>query len=452
MSSTNSPGVQIQEVATLPASVAQVATAVPAFIGYTELNPSGIFRITSMVEYISTFGGPSTETNEQVTVTLSETGDSVSIPSGFSKYTYYAMQLYFANGGGPCYVRSIGNYTSTAAKGHFTGALDALKAVDEPTIIAMPDAVALTASLYGEVVVAGLTHCNAMKDRFLLVDTVASTSASTDSGNLRNNIGNQYLKYGAAYYPYLSTTPTFDDAVVQISGASGNSLDGFSIEEIKAGDTDIDPDDYAKYKGRIATALASAILNVPPSAAIAGIYCSVDRDRGVWKAPANVSVAGTSGPAIKLTEDEGGALNVNTTSGKSINAIRKFTGKGTLVWGARTLAGNDNEWKYIPVRRLFITAEESIKKATQFVVFEPNDANTWTRTKAMIENYLNGLWRQGALAGATPEDAFFVNVGLGETMTAQDILEGKLIIEIGMAAVRPAEFITLRFSHKLQEA
>jgi phage tail sheath protein FI len=96
--------------------------------------------------------------------------------------------------------------------------------------------------------------------------------------------------------------------------------------------------------------------------------------------------------------------------------------------------------------------EESIMKATEFVVFEPNDKNTWERTRAMIENYLTGLWRQGALAGAKPEDAFFVNVGLGETMTSQDILEGKMIIEIGIAAVRPAEFIILNFSHKLQES
>jgi hypothetical protein len=145
-------------------------------------------------------------------------------------------------------------------------------------------------------------------------------------------------------------------------------------------------------------------------------------------------------------------LNVDATSGKSINVIRKFAGKGIIVWGARTLAGNDNEWRYVPVRRLFIFVEESVKKATEFVVFEPNDANTWLRTKTMIENFLTGLWRDGALAGAKPEQAFYVKVGLGETMTALDILEGRMNIEIGMAAVRPAEFIILKFSHKLQES
>jgi phage tail sheath protein FI len=106
----------------------------------------------------------------------------------------------------------------------------------------------------------------------------------------------------------------------------------------------------------------------------------------------------------------------------------------------------------VPVRRFYNMVEESVKKSSSWVVFEPNDKSTWVRVKAMIENYLTGLWRQGALAGSKPEQAFFVKVGLGETMTAIDILEGRMIIEIGMAAVRPAEFIILRFSHKLQEA
>ena len=190
---------------------------------------------------------------------------------------------------------------------------------------------------------------------------------------------------------------------------------------------------------------------LPPSGAIAGVYASTDRTRGVWKAPANVSLRGAIAPAYKLTDQEQETLNVHTT-GKSINAIRAFTGKGILVWGARTLAGNDNEWRYINVRRFFTFVEESAKKASEPFVFESNDANTWVRIRAMIENFLTIQWRQGALAGSTTKEAFFVKVGLGETMTAQDILEGRLIVEIGMAAVRPAEFIILRFSHKMQES
>ncbi|MNR20718.1 Phage tail sheath protein [compost metagenome] len=123
-----------------------------------------------------------------------------------------------------------------------------------------------------------------------------------------------------------------------------------------------------------------------------------------------------------------------------------------MVWGSRTLAGNDSEWRYVPVRRFFNMAEESIKKATEQFVFEPNDANTWIRVRAMIENFLILQWRAGALAGAKPEQAFYVRIGLGQTMSAMDILDGKMIIEIGLAVVRPAEFIILRFSHKMQES
>ena len=158
------------------------------------------------------------------------------------------------------------------------------------------------------------------------------------------------------------------------------------------------------------------------------------------------------GPTEKISNEDQENLNVDPTAGKSINAIRSFTGKGTLIWGARTLAGNDNEWRYVPVRRLFNLIEESTQKATNFVVFESNSAVTWLKVKTIIETYLDSLWRQGALAGATQQEAYFVNVGLGQTMTEQDILEGRMIIEIGISAVRPAEFIILRFSHKLQQA
>jgi phage tail sheath protein FI len=193
-------------------------------------------------------------------------------------------------------------------------------------------------------------------------------------------------------------------------------------------------------------------VTLPPSAAVAGAYATIDSTRGVWKAPANISLNNVNAPSINISDKDQEGLNVDPTSGKSINAIRSFTGQGIKVWGARTLAGNDNEWRYISVRRFFNMVEESVKKATSTFVFEPNDANTWVKVKAMIENFLILQWRAGALAGAKPEHAFYVAVGLNQTMTALDILEGRMIVEIGMAAVRPAEFIILRFSHKMQES
>jgi phage tail sheath protein FI len=202
----------------------------------------------------------------------------------------------------------------------------------------------------------------------------------------------------------------------------------------------------------IVRTIKKLMSKVPPSGAVAGIYARVDSGRGVWKAPANETVFNVTAPAYQITAEDQSDMNVDPVAGKSINAIRSFTGKGTLVWGARTLAGNDNEWRYISVRRFFNMVEESCKKSTEPFVFEPNDANTWVRLQGMIENFLTTLWRQGALQGAKPEHAFYVSVGLGKTMTALDILEGRMIVEIGMAVVRPAEFIILRFSHKMAES
>jgi len=202
----------------------------------------------------------------------------------------------------------------------------------------------------------------------------------------------------------------------------------------------------------IKTAIANQGTVVPPSGAMAGIYARVDGTRGVWKAPANVSVNGVIAPMVKINDDMQEDLNVDTNSGKSVNAIRAFTGKGNYVWGARTLTGNDSDFRYISVRRFYIMVEESVKLATYQFVFEPNDGGTWVRVRAMIENYLTNLWRLGALAGSKPEQAFYVKVGLGQTMTFDDIVNGKMIVEIAMAPVRPAEFIILRFTQIQQQA
>jgi hypothetical protein len=202
----------------------------------------------------------------------------------------------------------------------------------------------------------------------------------------------------------------------------------------------------------IISGISTCMCELPPSGAIAGVYANTDRTRGVWKAPANISLNDVSDPTKVYSKTQLENLNVDPNTGKSINAIRPFLDMGTLIYGARTLAGNDNEWRYINVRRFFIFVEESTKKSTGRFVFEPNDANTWVKVQAMIENFLTVLWRQGALQGVKPEHAFYVAVGLGKTMTPLDILEGRMIIEIGMAVVRPAEFIILRFSHKMAES
>ncbi len=190
---------------------------------------------------------------------------------------------------------------------------------------------------------------------------------------------------------------------------------------------------------------------VSPGALMAGIYTMVDNTRGVWKAPANVSLNSVVKPMVNLSHDDQEDLNVSA-QGKSINAIRSFVGEGTLVWGARTLDGNSLDWRYINVRRTIIMIEESIRLASKAYVFEPNVANTWVTIKSMIDNFLNSVWKQGGLAGAVPSDAYSVHVGLGDTMTPTDILEGILRVTVLVAISRPAEFIELTFQQQMQKS
>ena len=177
----------------------------------------------------------------------------------------------------------------------------------------------------------------------------------------------------------------------------------------------------------------------------------VDATRGVWKAPANVSLNSVTAATVNISHDDQEDLNV-TPQGKSINAIRPFVGEGVLVWGARTLDGNSLDWRYINVRRTMIMLEESLRLASKAYVFEPNTASTWVTIRSMIENFLTGIWKQGGLAGAVPADAFSVHVGLGETMTPVDILEGILRVTVLVAISRPAEFIEITFQQQMQKS
>jgi uncharacterized protein len=474
------PGVYVEEIPKFPPSIAPVETAIPAFIGYTEkaimdvaddlrLKPT---RISSMVEFTNYFGGPQPE--QGIVVTLHETQvNTVATElkavaslaeSARSKHImYYSLQMFFANGGGPCWIISVAGYKPTfgaaLVKTELEAGLTALAKEDEPTLIVFPEAQNLTAIAdFKALQDAALLQCENLKDRFVIMDvhggavSMSNPAAVLLTGinNFRNNgIGTNNLKYGAAYGPNIETVLdySFDETKIDVNTVlNGTAVAGPApkLNTLKAADS-------RKYE-MAKTAIIDMPCKLPPSGAIAGIYAAVDSSRGVWKAPANVSLNAVIQPTIQFANVDQDQMNVDVTAGKSVNAIRAFTGKGTLVWGARTLAGNDNEWRYVSVRRFFNFVEESVKKATEQFVFEPNDANTWVRVQAMIENFLTTLWRQGALQGIKTEHAFYVAVGLGKTMTALDILEGRMIVEIGMAAVRPAEFIILRFSHKMAES
>lgn len=571
MAEFKTPGVYIQEISTLPASIVPVATAIPAFVGYTaqRIRSGATFgtnipvRVSSYLEFKEIFGDSFAES---YTITITA-GPAVAIadPANFSQYLMtYQVYMYFTNGGGPCWIVSVGDFvvTPTGDDIDVSALLDGVKALeeeDEPTLLVVPEAVMLSAinrkTLHDQL----LAQCAKLQDRFAILDALhyAGQTVAEDAADFRAEVGSSDLKYGASYYPGLKTilfrnfNPNTLRVIDNRGGAGQGPFHQKTLSEISNGansataqitiisQPDIDNEEFliggvafnegaqfnkagteiatatamktaldalqpglpftverssatliltAKAAGEagaiplvytavddpgatvsgdgtftwigpdktlynlILASLQSKLMTLYPSASMAGIYARVDSQRGVWRAPANVDLRAVLSPAVAVSADEQSGLNVDATSGKSINVIRFFQGKGNLVWGARTLAGNDNEWRYIPVRRLYIFIEESVKKATEFVVFEPNDANTWLRVKTMIENFLSNLWREGALAGAKSEQAFFVRIGLGQTMTALDILEGRMIVEIGLAAVRPAEFIILRFSHKLQES
>jgi len=192
------------------------------------------------------------------------------------------------------------------------------------------------------------------------------------------------------------------------------------------------------------------INTLPTAAALAGIYTMVDAASGVWQAPANVSLAAVTDTTLNITEEMQADLNVDALTGKSINAIRLFPGLGALVWGARTLDGNSDDWKYVNVRRTIIMLEQSVKLAARAYVFQPNTASTWLMLETMIEAFLTRLWQQGALAGASAAQAFSVAVGLGKTMTPDDILEGILRVTVKVAVSHPAEFIVITVQQQMQ--
>ena len=186
-------------------------------------------------------------------------------------------------------------------------------------------------------------------------------------------------------------------------------------------------------------------IAIPPSGSIIGIYARSDNTKGVHKAPANEVVRACVGLECQFNKGEQDMLNP-----KGVNLIRTFPGQGIRVWGARTATSNPS-WKYVNVRRLFIYIEESIKANTNWAVFEPNTEMLWARVQRTIEGFLTGMWRDGALAGTTPEEAFFVNIGR-ETMSQDDIDNGRLICVIGVAPVKPAEFVIFRISQKTSDA
>ena len=246
-----------------------------------------------------------------------------------------------------------------------------------------------------EVIVALVSHCENLKSRFAVIDMPKDMYKTADLIGYRNIIDSTYA---AMYHPWI-----------EVFDRSANKSD-----------------------------------YIPPSGAVMGVYSRTDINRGVHKAPANETVFCT-GLNVNYTKDEQDILNP-----EGVNLIRALPGQGIRIWGARTASSN-SAFKYVNVRRLFIYVEESIKANTNWVVFEPNDATLWQRVNLTITGFLDGLYRNGMLAGDSPESSYFVEIG-PETMTRDDIMNGRLICNIGIAPSRPAEFVIFRVTQHTAEA
>ena len=557
MSYFKTPGVYIKEQDAFGSSVVAVPTAVPVFIGHTQRadrdGNSLLFKPTkvkSLAEYREMFGqGPTTTFK----ISKGEAGGpNLEFDSKTRFLLFSGLRLFYSNGGGECYILSVGTYNDELDPEKFGEALGILTKEQEPTIVCAPDAVLFGKddcySLYKDM----LQHAGAkMRSRVALVDVWGGYDIKNKDKavqDFRENIGQNQLAFGAVYYPWIHTTVVpasevdfrnisnrkdfagmlFSDikSAMGISGGgeenaknlaaankvidgikeekdiegankklagmsdkiagskekdpvkaqaelkkqaaaafagSGDPADASKLAQIEAAvnqvlNDDADPKVIASTVGALSPLYKVVMKNIreelnllPPSPAMCGVYALVDSQEGVHKAPANVSLNSVVRPAFPVNSDDQEDLN-SPLSGKAINAIRSFVGKGVLVWGARSMDANSQDWRYISVRRTLIMIEQSIKNSVEAYVFEPNTARTWLKLKTSIDNFLTEVWKNGSLAGSTPSQAFEVNVGLGSTMTPNDILEGIMRVSIKVAITRPAEFIEITFEQKMQES
>ncbi len=593
------PGVYVTEFPAFPPTIYGVNTAIPCFIGYTERATDPVTKkdltnkpvpILSMTEYIATFGGGikqigmfcltavkdddnfdfkaisgqlitvNTENTENTELKLDSSLACSVGPSGTApgpEYKLYpSMQMFYANGGGYCYVISAGAYGSPIESKALINGLMAAESLQDVTMLVIPDACQLEEEDYGTVATAMLNQAGQTGNRVAILDLPDCCQAKTNEDlkqkqttfNVKIGAAQEYFSYGAAYAPalqsslfstqdldyrilkesenshlinhlltsqalaqYLSATPSdctkLNEVIGQIAQAfpaieatelkpdkyntitmadgtvievkadqSKNPLakceglalwDASSIDTIKSkvcvsksetqSTSMTSPGTLEKYLNnaipllkRIEKLVLNHFINVvPPSGVMAGVWTKSDAINGVWNAPANIYLNMVEAPLVLINDQEQEDYNI-PAFGESICILRSFVGRGTVVWGARTLDGNSNDFRYIQVRRTLIYVEQSIKLAMRAFVFAANDAKTWTTVVAMISNFLNNLWQAGGLMGTKPEEAFSVACGVPTTMTGLDVLNGYMIVNVSLQMVHPAEFIELTFTQRMQ--
>jgi phage tail sheath protein FI len=400
MAQYNSPGVYVEEVPSAARPIAGVGTSTAAFIGIV---PNKVTLPTPLADQPTKF--------DKVEVTMKAAVATPVLVSNWSEFVEnfadligaekatgtgqaaftvdqgfvhlaHAVFGFFNNGGSRCWVVRIAD----AAK--LGDALSALATIDEIAIVCLPGRTVKTDQE------AVLGHCETLKDRVAVLDGVDTALLTKEEIQKSRD-----SSFGAIYFPWLRES---------------------------------DPSE------RLMNPEGTGLLKVPPSGHVAGIYAQVDGTRGVHKAPANVVVRGADDLVTRLTTAQQDGLNP-----KGVNVLRSFNGT-IKVWGGRTMGGSDNgEFTYVSTRRFFNFLRESIDEGTQFVVFEPNSPDLWERIKRSVGDFLLNQWRDGALFGTTPKQAFFVKCD-EETNPSSVRESGQVITEIGVAIVKPAEFVIFR--------
>lgn len=381
------PGVYVEEVSGGSRPIEAVGTSTPAFLGVAP-HAGAHVNEPQAVNNWSQFAREFVREDDKST-------DLANAVYGF-----------FANGGTRCWVLNVGKGGTIAGGGAVRQGVDLLEPIDEISMVAAPGYAdpASYETLIG--------HCEKLRDRVAILDapehpeqiesltkvgTVSVPGKEKDESKKPAAKGLRPREsqdgFGAFYFPYVTVRDCLDSA---------------------------------------------QMINVPASGHLAGIYSRSDSERGVHKAPANESVIGALNVSYQVTQQEQGVLNPS-----GVNVIRSFSKEGILVWGARTIAPSSSEYRYLNVRRLMIMIEQSIKRSTGWTVFEPNGPDLWKSIRRDVAAFLTLIWRDGALFGETPEQAFFVKCD-EETNPPEVIDAGQLIIQIGVAPVKPAEFVIFR--------
>lgn len=383
------PGVYVEEVPSGARPIQAVGTSTAGFVGVAPdptVRPHEPVAINSWSQFLRVFAPGSRKANA----------------------THLAQAVYgfFLNGGGRCYVVNCQDESQLAGDRKGLGVLES---IDEVAIVAAPGFVSPAA--YDAV----LNHCERMEDRVAILDGPATAASIND------------LTRVATARTRSEDAEGGEDADDSTSGGDGglrprNSDDGYGAV-------------YFPWIVGRDPQNPKNLIRMPPSGHLAGIYARSDATRGVHKAPANEVVRGALNVTYRVTRHEQAELNP-----QGVNCIRFFPREGIRVWGARTLAPAASEWRYINVRRLFNMVKESIAQSTRWVVFEPNDQDLWKAITRDVSAFLTLLWRQGALFGATPQEAFFVQCD-AETNPPEVRDAGQVITRIGLAPVKPAEFV-----------